>query len=202
MASPIIEVLEDTFVPDFPLRSKLLELGDLLPKPIPIEETNDDNINIVNQPFEDEDGNPVYWYSFVVRNEEYAKSMIETQHFNKLGAPRDPNVPSDFYKASLIPEWKDSINKECEKFAKNDCFTIVPYNGQHLVPMMWMFTIKTDGTKKARLVGRGDLMKPYIDFDPNAVYCGNVSACSIKMCISIAAKYKLTMRGGDLEAHI
>ena len=65
--------------------------------------------------------------------------------------------------------------------------------------MMWLFTIKTDGTLKARLVGRGDLMHPYVDFDPNAVYCGNVSACSIKMCISIAAKYKLLMRGGDLE---
>ena len=42
-------------------------------------------------------------------------------------------------------------------------------------------------------------MQPYVDFDPNAVYCGNVSACSIKICISIAAKYKLIMRGGDLE---
>jgi hypothetical protein len=42
-----------------------------------------------------------------------------------------------------------------------------------MVPMMWTFVIKTDGTKKARLVGRGDLMIPYIDSDPNAVYCGN-----------------------------
>jgi hypothetical protein len=65
--------------------------------------------------------------------------------------------------------------------------------------MMWLFSIKTDGTYKARLVGRGDLMIAHIDFDPNAVYCGNVSSCCIKMCLTIAAKYKLTMRGGDLE---
>jgi hypothetical protein len=32
--------------------------------------------------------------------------------------------------------------------------------------MMWLFSIKTDGTKKARLVGRGDLMIPWVDFDP------------------------------------
>jgi hypothetical protein len=38
-----------------------------------------------------------------------------------------------------------------------------------------------------------------IDFDPDAVYCGNVTSCCIKMCLAIAAKYKLTMRGGDLE---
>ena len=64
--------------------------------------------------------------------------------------------------------------------------------------MMWLFIIKTDGTKKARLVGRGDMMIPWIDFDPNAVYCGNVSASSIKIAMVIAALYKLEMGGGDL----
>ena len=59
--------------------------------------------------------------------------------------------------------------------------------------------VQTDGTHKARLVGRGDLIKAYVDFDPDAVYCGNVSSCSIKMCVAIAAKYKLEMRGGDLD---
>ena len=62
-----------------------------------------------------------------------------------------------------------------------------------------MDIIKSDGTEKARLVGRGDLMLPYIDSDPYAVYCGNGSASSIKVCVTIAAKYKLIMKGGDLE---
>jgi hypothetical protein len=64
--------------------------------------------------------------------------------------------------------------------------------------MMWLFSIKNDGTRKTRLVGRGDLLIPLVDFDPDAVYCGNVSACSIKICITIAAMYRLVMRGGDL----
>ena len=64
--------------------------------------------------------------------------------------------------------------------------------------MMWLFSIKTDGTKKARLVGRGDLMIPWVDFDPYAVYRGNVNASSIKIALVIAAMYKLSMRGGDL----
>jgi hypothetical protein len=68
--------------------------------------------------------------------------------------------------------------------------------------MMWLFTIKTDGTFKARLVGRGDLMQPYVDFDPNAVYCGNVSACYIKMCLSIAAKYKLIIFRSNRETYL
>jgi hypothetical protein len=41
-------------------------------------------------------------------------------------------------------------------------------------------------------------MIPWVDFNPNAVYCGNVAASSIKMALVIAAMYKLVMRGGDL----
>ena len=56
--------------------------------------------------------------------------------------------------------------------------------------MMWLFNIKTDGTRKVRLVGRGDMMIPWVDFDPNAVYCNNVAASSfIKMALVIAAMY-------------
>ena len=97
-----------------------------------------------------------------------------------------------------IPEWKKAIDTELKKFEKNHCLEIVPYTEQHLVPTMWLFGIKTDGTKKARLVGRGDMMIPLVDFDPDAVYCGNVSLCSIKMAICIAAAYGLIMRGSDL----
>ena len=97
-----------------------------------------------------------------------------------------------------IPDWAQAIDTELSKFEKNSCLEIVPYLDQHLVPMMWLFNVKTDGTKKARLVGRGDMMLPGIDFDPDAVYCGNISACSIKIVLAIAAKYGLTVRGGDL----
>ena len=113
--------------------------------------------------------------------------MCETQHFYKLKAVYDPNVPQNYFKAMHKPEWAAAIDKELTKFEKNLCLQMVPYNGQHQVPMMWIFNIKTDGTKKARLVGRGDLMILDIDFDPNAVYCGNVTACSIKICVTIAA---------------
>ena len=142
----------------------------------------------------------VYWYDFHIQNHEYPLTMCETQHkLFALTPQRDPNCPKNYDQAMRMPKWAEAIDKELTKFEVNSCLTYVPYNGQHLVPMMWLFNIKTDGTYKARLVGRGDLMKAYIDFDPDAVYCGNVSSCSIKMCIAIAAVYKLEMRGGDLE---
>ena len=75
---------------------------------------------------------------------------------------------------------------------------MTPFTGQHLVPMKWLFSIKTDGTYKARLVGRDDLMIPWVDFNPKEIYCCNITACGIKLVLAIAASYKLRMRGGDL----
>ena len=95
-------------------------------------------------------------------------------------------------------KWNKAIDTELTKFETINCFQFIPDTGQHLVPMMWLFNIKTDGTKKARLVGRGDMMIPLVDFDPDAVYCGNVAACSIKIAVTIAGMYCLVMRGGDL----
>jgi hypothetical protein len=42
-------------------------------------------------------------------------------------------------------------------------------------------------------------MIPPVDFDPDAVCCGNVAACSIKIAVTIAGTYCLVMQGeGDL----
>ena len=112
-------------------------------------------------------------------------------------APK-PRVPKDFWKAMAIPEWNKAIDTELIKFEANNFLQYVPDTGQHLVPMMWLFSIQTDGTKKARLEVRGDMMIPLVDFDPDAVYCGDVSACSIKIALTIAGMCYLVMRGGDL----
>ena len=47
-------------------------------------------------PYTDENNDPVYWYNLNVRNEEYALSMCEIQHYSKLGVPIDPRVPKCF----------------------------------------------------------------------------------------------------------
>ena len=94
--------------------------------------------------------------------------------------------------------WKTAICVELEKFKKHNCLLLTHFDGQHLVPMKWIFSIETDGTYKACLVGPGDLKIPWVDFNPKEVYCGNISACGIKLVLSLAASYKLLMRGGDL----
>ena len=198
-ATPNLPAISDTHTPIPPTRSSQVQYIPPLHTMPAAHDEDENNINKIHVPYDDEHGSPIYWYQFHVRNYEFPLTMCETQHFYKVKLIRDPRVPSSYYKAMRDPQWAIAIDKELTKFEKNLCLQIVPYNGQHRVPMMWTFTIKTDGTKKARLVGRGDLMIPNIDFDPNAVYCGNVTACSIKVCLTIAAKYKLNMKGGDLE---
>ena len=110
--TPIIPIMEDTFAPDFPLRSQTLAPPSEKTTPIPYESNTDDNINIVNMPYEDDKGEPVYWYSFFVRNDEYPRHMCESQHFSKLGVPIDSRIPRSFSKAVLIPVWKEAIDKE------------------------------------------------------------------------------------------
>ena len=129
--------------------------------------------------------------------------MIETMHHDCMKQMlymevRDPRVPSSYDKAIFIPMWKTAICVELEKLKKHNCLLLMHFDGQHLVPMKWIFSIKTDGTYKARLVGQGDLMIPWVDFNPKEVYYGNISACGIKFVLSLAASYKLLMRGGDL----
>ena len=145
-----------------------------------------------------EDDVAQYWFNYLAPNYEYSLSAVETQHFTCAVTVADPSAPKTFWQAMKDPDWAAAIDKERSKFEVNNCLAEVPFTGQHLVPMMWLFNVKTDGTKKARLVGRGDMMIPWVDFDPDAVYCGNVAASSIKMALVIAAMYKLVMRGGDL----
>ena len=205
-AHPEINDDNDTHIPLQPQRTPQSQIRHETPAP-PVDENKIENnlerevenINDYHHPYEEDDGNPVYWYKYFVKNTEYPLIMCEAQHFKKIKIAKDPTVPDSYYKAMRFPEWREAIDKELTKFEKNLCLQLVPFNNQHLVPMMWTFIIKSDGTKKARLVGQGDLMLPYIDFDPYAVYCGNVTASSIKICIAIAAKYKLMMKGGDLE---
>ena len=175
--------------------------GPALPKeppPIPVPPEPDNDLDTFAEKYDD-DGNVLYWYHLTCKNFEYPIAMVETNHYLLAMPVHDKRVPRNYDQAWNLPLWRDAIVKERDKFNKNICFKTVKFTGQHLVPMMWLFSIKTDGTLKARLVGRGDKMIAWVDFDPDALYCGNVSACCIKICLVIAALYQLVMRGGDLE---
>ena len=162
----------------------------------------------------DEDGNIQCWYNMkhnrptVVHTgdpspAEFSRVILETQHWRNTKLlcaleVRDPRVPTSYDKAIVLPLWAEAITTELGKFRDHNCLIMTPYTGQHLVPIKWIFYIKNNGTNKSRLVGRGDLMIPWIDFNPREIYCGNITACGIKLVLAIATSYKLRMRGRDL----
>ena len=84
--------------------------------------------------------------------------MAEMSYYQLATQVKDRFVSKTFYQALKDHDWIAAVDKERAKFEINNHLAEVPYTGQHLVPMMWQFTIKTDGTEEARLVGRGDMM--------------------------------------------
>ena len=64
--------------------------------------------------------------------------------------------------------------------------------------MIWLFSYKADYNLKARMVIDGSKCIPGVDFNPDEVYCGNVTAMSIKIFFALSALYGLILRGGDL----
>jgi hypothetical protein len=144
------------------LQSGELTLSDTLTrsqrKPISYHSVNPStNIDIekinINKPIvSNELGDMVYWYSTSVRNHEHMLSVIETSHFMSLDVAPEPHIPKDFWKAVAIPEWNKAIDTELTKFETNSCFQFVLDTGQHLVPMMLLFSIKTDLIKKAHVI--------------------------------------------------
>jgi hypothetical protein len=135
----------------------------------------------------------VYWYH--LRGEYQVYQLPRYLALNVLKV-HDHLCPRNFKQACQDPVGFKAIETLLTKSEVS--VHVVKDTGQHKVPMMWLFNIKTDGTRKACLVVWGDKMILYIDFDPNAVYCGNVSACSTKIVAKIAAVYRLERRDGDI----
>ena len=96
---------------------------------------------------------------------EFSFRVIEKTHWKFIKRLcfmmiKDLRIPKSYGEAILISEWRKAIETELEKSRSHNCLIMAIYDSQHLVPMKWIFSIKTDVTYKARLVGRGDLMLP------------------------------------------
>ena len=112
--------------------------------------------------------------------------------------------PTTFKKAFALPDWHPPIFKEMDNFIH--CFHWIKDVGQRRLFMMWLFSIKADMSLKVgvvslkadMLVVRGDLCQPVIDYNPEDVYYGNVTAPTIKIFFALSALYGLILRGRDL----
>ena len=110
----------------------------------------------------DEDGNLLNWYNMRLNLNtevkdgdpypaEFGRVVLETQHWRSIRLlcaleVKDLRVPTSYDKAVILPLWAAAITTELGKFRDHNCLVMTPFTGQHLVPMKWIFSIKTDGT--------------------------------------------------------
>jgi hypothetical protein len=97
-------------------------------------------------------------------------------------------------------QWRRAMDEELDSHRENQTWTVVPAaarpDGVHLVGCKWVFAIKHDGRKKARLVLRGDQQLPG-EFDET--YADVADFTTIRILFAIAAILNLKIATADFK---
>lgn len=119
-------------------------------------------------------------------------------------------VPESFEEAKQSADWKIAIQKELNAHKSIETWTEKnPPENEKLIETRWVFRIKEDGTKKARLVARGFQVDEKNYCEP--VYAPVARLMTIRTFLAVAMQYGWTIRqldiptaflNGKLEANV
>ena len=70
--------------------------------------------------------------------------------------------------------------------------------GRHIIKLTWVYKVKRDGTKKARLCVQGCTQRPGVDYDQT--FCAAMRAGSLRLLSSLAGRLDLNLRRWDFVA--
>ena len=149
-------------------------------------------------------GHVQYWNSVTGECSNVPVKTITSMHFGifmslfLMSSAIASLAPKSFVKAILNPLWHPPILKELDNFFENTCFEWTPDIGQRHLWMIWLFSYKANYDLKARMVIDGSKCILGVDFNPDEVYCGTITATSIKIFFAPSALYGLILRWGDL----
>ena len=171
------------------------DLPDIDPQPFPLVVADpSEYVEQINQY-----GHVQYWNTVTGECSNVPVKTITSIHFGIfMSMFLMSSAPKSFFRAILNPFWHPPILKELDNFCENTCFQWIPDIGQRRLWMIWLFSYKANYDLKARMVIDGSKCIPGVDFNPNEVYCGNVTATFIKIFFALSALYGLILRGGDL----
>lgn len=106
-------------------------------------------------------------------------------------------IPSTYEAASQTPEWKEAINKELEAHKKMCTWTAKEApEGDVPISTKWVFTVKEDGTKKARLVARG--FQEYTQGDKSFNYSPVCRIDTVRILLSFACQNNWKIKQVDV----
>jgi hypothetical protein len=112
-----------------------------------------------------------------------------------FGARSGAGVPRSYRQARESPDWphwKRAMEAELDVIGESKTFTLEPRRGQHVLPSMWVFTVKTDANGqvaryKARLVVCGNKQIAGLEFDYARLYSPVVRTTSLRIFFAVAA---------------
>ena len=128
-----------------------------------------------------------------------------------LSSPLDHSLPATYYDACRHPDatqWKAAMERELQSLRDNDTWELVDLPaGRRAFPNKWVYSY-VDGPKanasgvqtlvKARLVARGDLQKPGIDY--KETFAPVVKFVSLRVLLTYAALRKFSTRHYDITS--
>ena len=95
-------------------------------------------------------------------------------HLLKAAIALVNNIPYDYRdivrmhssNPELFKQWKVAMDDEFKSLQKRDIWDLVDLpKGRNLVRCCWVFDLKTDGCKKARVIAKGFSQRPRLDYD-------------------------------------
>jgi hypothetical protein len=97
------------------------------------------------------------------------------------------------------PEWEASETKQLDQYEKQQMFSspcpLLPH--ANMLPFLWMYLIKDDGTKKAKCVCNGAPSKGTVTLGPT--YAGSLDQTGARVFWSVAAMRNLKVYGTDVS---
>jgi len=95
-------------------------------------------------------------------------------------------------------EWRDSCFWELEALKKCDVFELVPrLTNRKVIKNRWVFDVKSDGRKRARLVAKGFSQVEGLDYDQ--IFSPVVRFETVRLILAMAALYNWTVSGLDVQ---
>jgi hypothetical protein len=139
-------------------------------------------------------------------------SLTPTPHHafltsNEPDAIQTPKTVYEALQSQQKQQWIDAMNREKRCHLKNKTFGQVWDRTVQVkpIPADWIFKVKRGGAQggdstiifKARIVLRGQFMKPGLDF--NDAFAPVAKTTTIRAVLAVATKYDLELFGGDVE---
>ena len=97
--------------------------------------------------------------------------------------------------------WREAMQKEIDMFKRLGTGEVVKRpDGRKVIKGKWVFAVKSNGTKKARYVARGDYQEAYLDYSPSKTYAAKLLMRSLLILTAFAAQSDVTLSHIDISS--